>query len=138
MSKICFKWVYWKEYSKRFEFKLIKYINIKSAHGEPQKCTMDFTLLSTADILHAILLQYTYTYLLCFFMPPGSKIGGHIVFVLSVFPSFHHSVILSLCHSLWNFNLANNFWTVSTRVLIFHMSILCDKTFPLVPLFLTL
>ena len=35
------------------------------------------------------------------FMPPRSKISGHIVFVLSV--------ILS---SFWNFNLANLFWTV--------------------------
>ena len=34
-----------------------------------------------------------------------------------------------------NFNLANNFWTVSTRALIFHMSIPCDKTFPWIPLF---
>ena len=45
---------------------------------------------------------------------------------------------LSLCPPLWNFNLANNFWTVSARALIFHMSISCDETFPLVPLFLTL
>ena len=37
-----------------------------------------------------------------------------------------------------NFNLANNFWTVSARALIFHMSIPCDKTFLWVPLFLTL
>ena len=36
-----------------------------------------------------------------------------------------------------NFNLANNFWTVSTRALIFHMSIPYDQTFPWVPLFLT-
>ena len=64
------------------------------------------------------------------FMPPRSKIGGHIVFVLSVIPSF--------CHSLWNFNLVNNFWTVSARALIFHMSIPCNKTFPWVPLFFTL
>ena len=35
--------------------------------------------------------------------------GGHIVFVLSV--------ILSFCPPLWNFNLANNFWTVSAREL---------------------
>ena len=51
-----------------------------------------------------------------------------------------HSVILSyaFCHSLWNFNLANNFWTVNARGLIFHMSWSCDKTFPWVPLFLTL
>ena len=37
-----------------------------------------------------------------------------------------------------NFNLANNFWTVSAGSLIFHMSIPCDKTFPWVPLFFTL
>ena len=29
------------------------------------------------------------------FMPPRSKIGGHIVFVLSVILSFCHSVLLS-------------------------------------------
>ena len=28
-----------------------------------------------------------------------------------------------------NFNLANNFWIVSARALIFHMNILYDKTF---------
>ena len=71
-------------------------------------------------------------------MPPRSKIGGHIVFVLSVILSFRHSVILSFCPPLWNFNLANNFWTVSARALIFHMSIPCDKTFPWIPLFFTL
>ena len=42
------------------------------------------------------------------------------------------------CPPLWNFNLANNFGTVSARALIFHMSIPCDKTFPQVPLFFTL
>ena len=40
---------------------------------------------------------------------------------------------LSFC-SLWNFNLANNFWTVSARALIFQMNIPCDKTFLWVPL----
>ena len=45
---------------------------------------------------------------------------------------------LSFCHSLWNFNLANDVWTVSARSLIFHMSIHCDKIFPWVPLFFTL
>ena len=34
-----------------------------------------------------------------------------------------------------NFNLANNFWTVSARALIFHMSNPCDKTSQWVPLF---
>ena len=64
------------------------------------------------------------------FMPPRSKIGGHIVFVLPV--------ILSFCPPLWNFNLANNFWTVSARALIFHMHIPCDKTFPWVSIIFTL
>ena len=36
-----------------------------------------------------------------------------------------------------NFNLANIFWTVSARALIFHMNIPCDKTFPWMPLLLT-
>ena len=33
-------------------------------------------------------------------MTPRSKIGGHIVFVLSVILSFCHSVIPSFCHSV--------------------------------------
>ena len=37
-----------------------------------------------------------------------------------------HSLILSFCPPLWNFNLANNFWTVSARALKFHMNIPCD------------
>ena len=39
---------------------------------------------------------------------------GHIVFVLSV--------IMLFCPPLWNFNLANNFWTVSARALIFQIN----------------
>ena len=45
---------------------------------------------------------------------------------------------LSFCPPLWNFNLANNFWTVSARALIFHMSIVSGKTFSGLPLFLTM
>ena len=71
--------------------------------------------------------QYSKVRFLC---PHDWRSGGHIVFVLSVIPSF--------CPPLWNFNLANNFWTVSARALIFHMNISCDKTFPWVPLFFTL
>jgi hypothetical protein len=36
-----------------------------------------------------------------------------------------------------NFNLGYNFWMVCTRALIFHMSILCDKTFSWVQNFWT-
>ena len=69
-------------------------------------------------------------------MPPRLEIGGHIVFVLSVILSSCQSVILLFCPPLWNFNhLANNFWTVSARALIFHMSIPCDETIPWVPFF---
>ena len=46
--------------------------------------------------------------------------------------------IQSFCPPLWNLNLANNFWTVRARALIFHMNISCDKTFPWGALFFTL
>ena len=39
---------------------------------------------------------------------------------------------------LENFNLPNNFWTVSARSFTFYMSIPCDKTFPWLPLLLPL
>ena len=41
---------------------------------------------------------------------------------------------------LKNFNIGNNFWMVSDRAFIFHIYIYipCDKTFPLIPKFLTL
>ena len=52
--------------------------------------------------------------------------------------SFCYSVILSFCPPLWNFNLANNFWTMNAIDLIFHMSIPCDKTFLCVLIYFTL
>ena len=45
---------------------------------------------------------------------------------------------LLFCHSLWNFNLADNFWTESARALIFHMNIPRDKTIIFYPVTLTL
>ena len=54
-------------------------------------------------------------------MPSRSKIGEHIVFVLSV--------ILSSCPHFWNFNLANNFWTVSVRVWYFTRIFLMIRPF---------
>ena len=42
------------------------------------------------------------------------------------------------CHFVLIFNLANNFWTMRPRTLIFYVSILGDKTFLWVPTFLTL
>jgi hypothetical protein len=40
-----------------------------------------------------------------------------------------------LTYILKTFNLGYNFWIVSTRALIFHMSIPCHKTFPSVQKF---
>ena len=82
------------------------------------------------------ILHYTYM-----FMPPRSKIGS-LLFLYCL--SFFNSFILPFCHSviilfpLWNINPVYNFWRVSARPLIFHMNIPCGKTFPWVPLFLTL
>ena len=43
-----------------------------------------------------------------------------------------------VCHSVWNFYLAKNFWTVKARALIFLMGIPSGKTFQRVPTFFTL
>jgi hypothetical protein len=63
------------------------------------------------------------------YMPPRSKMGGILILsCLSFWPSlFCLSVHLS---SVKKSNLGFNFWLVSTRTLIFHTSIPCDKTFP--------
>ena len=60
------------------------------------------------------------------FMPPRSKIGG-TAFLPCL--SLSHSIILSFCKSVWNFSLANNFWTASAIALIFHMSIPLARPF---------
>ena len=49
-----------------------------------------------------------------------------------------YPVTLTLEFDLIFKNLANNFWIVSARVLIFNMSIDCDKTFLFYPVTLTL
>ena len=72
-------------------------------------------------------LGFLYSILKQFLCPRDQRSGG--ILILSC---------LSFFHSLWNFNLANNFWTVSARALIFHLSIPCDETFLWVPLFFTL
>ena len=62
----------------------------------------------------------------CFFMPQRSKIGG----ILLICPVCHcHSIILSFCHSLWNFNLANNFWRWVLELWYFIWVFLVTKTF---------
>ena len=62
--------------------------------------------------------------------------------VVRLFRGYYYFLPCDLDHGVWhifeNFNLSYNFLTVSVRVLIFHMSIPCDKTFPWLPLFFTL
>ena len=53
-------------------------------------------------------------------------------------PLFPCDLDLGIWPMFENFKIANNFWTVSARALIVHMSIPCDKTFLWVPLFFTL
>ena len=69
--------------------------------------------------------------------PPQTKFGGvyrnHPV-CLSVCPSVRLSVRPSVQSKL---NLDYNFWTKSDRALILHKCIPCDKTFLLIPKFLT-
>ena len=57
---------------------------------------------------------------------------------LVIRPFFFYPVTLTFEFDLLfsNINFANNFWIVSARALIFYMSIPCDNTFSLVPLFL--
>ena len=69
------------------------------------------------------------------FMTPRSKSG--VILFLSCL-SFCYFVILLFCPPLRNFNLAYNFWTVSARALLFHMSILSVSTIIFDPVTLTL
>ena len=57
-----------------------------------------------------------------FFMPPRSKIGGHIVFVLSVILSFHHSVILFFASRLkhWYCQIYFDFIEMSVNFVDHH------------------
>ena len=67
--------------------------------------------------------------------PHGCNIEQHLLYACNITVYLVHAYIffMPLRSSLWNFNLANNFWTVSARALIFHMNIPCDKIFPWVP-----
>jgi len=68
-----------------------------------------------------------------FLCPRRSKIGGHIVFVLSVCVCV--CVCLSVCLCVRNFNLGRNFCHSWHTPFIFDMWLPCDKTFHLMPYF---
>ena len=59
--------------------------------------------------------------------PPLSRKRGDIKSHLSLCPS----VCPSVCHK--NFNLGNNFCTITYGALIFSLCVLCDKAFLMVP-----
>ena len=88
-----------------------------------------FIMVISEDPCHSYLFP-SFWQLSChyLFLCPQDRRSGGILFLSC----------LSFCHPLWNFNIPYNFWTVSTRALIFHMRMPCDKTFPSVPLFFTL
>ena len=93
------------------------------------------TLLNLLPAIWCFRFNFSYTFHslngLIFLCPRDRRSGGLL------FLSFL-SLILSFCPPPWNFNLANNFLTVSARAFIFHMHIPCDKTFTFLQLFLTL
>ena len=65
-----------------------------------------------------------------------------VFLVIRPFRGYHYFRTYDPDLKLWpifeSFNLANNFWTVSARALIFHMNIPCDMTFLWIPVWLTL
>ena len=97
------------------------------------QCSWHCSKTSTAFSIHAM---YSYMYINLkvpviimsphsSFLCPRDQRSGGILFLSCL----SYSAILSFYPPLWNFNLANNFWTVSAIALIFHMNIPCDKTF---------
>ena len=58
--------------------------------------------------------------------------------VIRPFVGYHYFLPCDLDLGVWPINLPNNFWTVSAKALIFHISIPCDKIFLLVLNLLTL
>ena len=126
--------------SKSIENFFLQYIREKSFYEKISSLT-DPYFVETWNSIHGVPVRFS--------MSPISKIG--CIFILSCL-SFRHSLILSFCPPIWNFlvirpfrgyhyflscdlgvwqfflenfNLANNFWTVSAGALIFYMSFPC-------------
>ena len=119
------------------------------------------------SLIYSVLPMYSVVNILIFLVSLIFLRGSHL-FPIFIMPSRSKNgrgeCFCPVCHSL--FNLAKNFWTMSARALIFHfypvtltleidsfsnfnhlmsaralifhMSILCDKTYPWIPLFFTL
>ena len=82
---------------------------------------MDFSENKYTDYSPSEDVHLEFSYWLNNFYPQDRRSGAYCFCLVC------HSLILSYCHSalLWNYYLANNFWTLSARALIFHM-IPCD------------
>ena len=102
--------------------------------------TLFFTLWSWSWSLTHFLLLKTLTLLITFLNETWALIELWyftwilIFLVIRPFLGYHYffdtvTLTLGLSDISENFNLADNIWTVSSRALIFHMSIPCDKTF---------
>ena len=81
------------------------------------KCSLRFIVYNTYWVKNTKQNKLFNTHYLIINVPfscPRDRRSGGILFLSC----------LSFCPPLWNFNLPNNFWTVSARALIFHMSIL--------------
>ena len=116
-------------------------------------CPRDFYALEIEDqgaycfcpvilkFCHSVLLSKTLTLLITFEQwVLELRYFTWIFPVIRCFRGYHYfifflPVTLTLDPFFENFNLANNFWTVSVRALIFHMSISCHKALQWVPLF---
>ena len=96
------------------------------------KCEMMFPSQWKLTKKQFIVWKLIFSHFLDIFMSRDRRSGAYC------FCPVCRSVVLSFWPPLWNFNLANNFWTVSDRAFIFHMIIPCYKNFPWVPLFFTL
>ena len=100
--------------------RIFMYVGMAQECTSLPKVTFCFTIYCKGHYLHIYNIKEQ-------FLCPQDRRSGDIVFVLSA--------ILSSSLKLY---LANSFWTVSARALVFHMSIPCDKTFPYVPLLFTI
>ena len=92
-------------------------------------------IIDFCPVCHSVPLSETLTLLITF----EQRVLEHWYFtwifpVIRPFRGYHYFWPCDLDLGVWpifkkNFNIAYNFWTVSARGLIFHMSIPCDKTF---------
>ena len=95
-------------------------------------------ILSCLSFCHFVLLSETLTFLITFEQWVLER--WYFIWVFLVIRPFHWYHCFLTCDLdpfFKNFNLANNFWTVSARALIFHMSIPCDKTIVFYPVTMT-